>query len=46
MVNKCGALKCTPSYTSNEIKEIAKFQFLSKKSELNKQWICFVNKND
>ena len=36
--------KSTSDYVSNEKRPSAKFHFLLKNAELNKQWIRFVNK--
>ena len=46
MVNKFAAPKCTSGYASNEKKRNAKLHFQLKNSELNKQWIRFVNNRD
>ena len=46
MVSKCATLMCTSVYASNKKKQIAKFHFPPKIAELNKQWICFVNRRN
>ena len=46
MVKKCAAAKYASGCSSNEKKEIAKFYFSLKNSELNKQWIRFPNRRD
>ena len=43
MVNKCVAPSCRSGYVKNEKKQIAKFRFPLKNTELNKFWILFVN---
>ena len=43
---KFASRKCASGYASNEEKPSAKFQFLLKHAEINKQWIHFVNKRD
>ena len=43
---KFTAPKSTSGYVSNEKRPSAKFHFLLKNAELNKQWIRFVNKRD
>ena len=46
MINKCAASKYTSGYANNQKKQIPKFHFPLKNSELQKQWICFFNRRD